>query len=98
MRRMDAVWRRWRLITSTALTERWLSLRRTRRAPRARPQRLVARLTSSVAIVSVVWFTSTSWRRDQVSAPYRLFHTTRLSGDCPSLNERKNPRNCLERS
>ena len=27
---------------------------------------------SSVAIVSVVWFTSTSWRRNQVSAPYRL--------------------------
>jgi hypothetical protein len=26
---------------------------------------------SSVATVSVVWFTSTSWRRDQVSAPYR---------------------------
>ena len=25
---------------------------------------------SSVAIVSVVWFTSTSWRRDRVSAPY----------------------------
>src|SRR6266851_10184386 len=27
-------------------------------------------LVSSVAIVSVVWFTSTFWRRDQVSAPY----------------------------
>jgi hypothetical protein len=27
---------------------------------------------SSVAIVSAVWFTSTSWRRDQVSAPYTV--------------------------
>jgi putative transposase len=26
---------------------------------------------SSVAIVSVVWFTSTSWRRDQIVEPYR---------------------------
>ena len=25
----------------------------------------------TVAIVSVVWFTSTSWRRDRVFAPYR---------------------------
>jgi len=27
---------------------------------------------SNVAIVLVVWFTSTSWRRDQISEPYRL--------------------------
>jgi hypothetical protein len=30
----------------------------------------VARLVSSVAIVSAVWFTSTSWRRDQIVEPY----------------------------
>ena len=39
--------------------------------PRWRRRRRGARLVSSVAIVSVVWFTSTSWRRDDVSAPYR---------------------------
>ena len=26
----------------------------------------------TVATVSVVWFTNTSWRRDQVFAPYRI--------------------------
>jgi hypothetical protein len=29
-------------------------------------------LVSCVAIVSVVWFTDTSWRRDRVSEPYRV--------------------------
>jgi hypothetical protein len=29
------------------------------------------RLVFSVATVSVVWFTSTSWRRDQICEPYR---------------------------
>jgi hypothetical protein len=32
----------------------------------------VSRLVSSVAIVSVVWFTSTSWRRDQICESYRV--------------------------
>jgi len=27
---------------------------------------------SSVAIASVVWFTSTSWRRDQICEPYKV--------------------------
>jgi hypothetical protein len=31
----------------------------------------------SVAIVSVVWFTSTSWRRDRVFAPYTVCWRTR---------------------
>ena len=31
-----------------------------------------ANFVFTVAIVSVVWFTSTSWRRDQVFAPYTL--------------------------
>jgi hypothetical protein len=32
-----------------------------------------ARLVSSFAIVSVVWFTSTSLRRDQICEPYTQF-------------------------
>src|SRR5206468_503392 len=31
-----------------------------------------ATLASSVAIVSVVWFTNTSWRRDRISEPCTL--------------------------
>jgi transposase InsO family protein len=39
--------------------------------PRWRRRWSRARLVSSVAIVSVGWFTSTSWRRDQICEPYR---------------------------
>jgi hypothetical protein len=33
---------------------------------------------SSVAIVSVVWFTSTSWQRDRICEPYTLPRGTRV--------------------
>ena len=36
-----------------------------------RSRRRPARFVFTVATVSVVWFTSTSWRRNQVLAPYR---------------------------
>src|SRR5712691_6221714 len=59
----------WRITTATGHIERWPS-RRPARHVRWRRQR-GARVASSVAIVSVVWFTNTSWRRDQISEPYR---------------------------
>ena len=63
----------WSTTTATGHTERWPSRRPIRHARPSGRRRRAARLVSSVAIVSVVWFTSTSWRRDQVSAPYRFF-------------------------
>jgi hypothetical protein len=48
------------------------SRRPTRHIRRSRRRQNGAKVVSRVAIVSVVWFTSTSWRRDKVSAPYRL--------------------------
>lgn len=56
------------------------------------------RLVSSVAIVSVAWFTSMSWRRDQVFAPYhgRRRHSVRLatciSTGTPLLSSIRAPR------
>jgi hypothetical protein len=66
------------------LIERWSSIHPpTRHADRCRRRLSGARLVSGVATVSVVWFTSTSWRRDHVSAPY----TDRLAkgGSNPAL-------------
>ena len=54
------------ITTSTGLIEHCLSHRR---SPDAHRQ--PANFVFTVAIVSVVWFTSTSWRRDRVFAPYR---------------------------
>jgi hypothetical protein len=34
---------------------------------------------SCVAIDSVEWFTSTSWRRDQIFEPYKVFTSLRSS-------------------
>jgi hypothetical protein len=39
---------------------------------RSRRRRSGARFVSNVGIVSVVWFASTSWRRNQLSAPYSI--------------------------
>src|SRR2546427_2299302 len=55
---------------ATGHIERWPSRRPARHVRRWRRWRSGARLVSSVAIVSVVWFTSTSWRRDQILEPY----------------------------
>jgi len=44
-----------------------------------------AKLVSTVAILSVVWFTSTSWRRDQVSAPFRVAVALQARAHIPCL-------------
>jgi hypothetical protein len=49
---------------ASVFTERWASLRLTRHDRRSRWRLSGARLVSSVAIVSVVSFTSTAWRRE----------------------------------
>jgi hypothetical protein len=59
------------ITTATGHIERWLTRRPARHVRRWRRPRSGARLVSSVAIVSVAWFTSTSWRRDQICEPYR---------------------------
>src|SRR6266851_2482671 len=55
---------------ATGLIERWPSGRPARHLGHWRRRRSAARLVSSVAIGSVVWFTSTSWQRDRLFAPY----------------------------
>ena len=59
-----------------SLIERWLSLRPARHVNQWSRRRCGAKLVSSVAIVLAVWFTSTSWRRDQLSAPYTRTNDT----------------------
>jgi hypothetical protein len=52
---------------ATGLIERWPSRRHARHLRQRRQRRSAARLVSSVAIVSAVWFTSTSWQPDEFS-------------------------------
>ena len=56
-------------ITSTGPTEHCLSYHPSHVVHRSHRQQ--ANVVFTVATVSVVWFTNTSWRRDQVLAPYR---------------------------
>jgi hypothetical protein len=60
------------LTTATGYVERWPSRHPARHVRRWRRRESRARLVSSAAIVSVVWFTTTSWRRDRICEPYRL--------------------------
>ena len=66
---------------ATGHIERWPSRRRARPVRRRCQRPSGARLVSSVAIVSVVWFTSTSWRHDQICEPYRKVSQNRSISD-----------------
>ena len=60
---------------------------------RSRRRRCRARLESNVAIVSVVWFTSTSGRRNGFSAPYTS-RTTVAHASSPSAADARRNRTC----
>jgi len=68
------------ITTATGRIERWPSRRPARHVRRCHHRRGGARHVSIVAIVSGVWSTSMSWRRDQICEPYRVRCLRRASG------------------
>jgi len=79
----------------TASDEPWHSCRRVRHGPPCCHRPSGARLVSSVAIVSVVWFTSTSKRHDQIVEPYKFITREHFLDGAQDLGWRSSFRNGL---